>query len=265
MSLILKVAVQGQDAHLFRFGSSEVSLGRLQGNDILLAHDSVADHHARIVTRDGRHILVDMKTEHGTFVNGRRMTAPIIVCEGDVIRVGAYEVGLLEREPPGETERAFLEALSQNPNDDDSRSVYSDWLDEQSRRDEADFLRTQLALKGIGPANPSFRDLSSVLTALAPLVSPSWRRLVARPPIEKCPVRFELICPKRWDALKPTGSLTERFCDACKKNVHFAPTVAAARRLALTGHCVAIDVAQARSEDDLDPPVRMVGMIAPPS
>lgn len=91
------------------------------------------------------------------------------------------------------------------------------------------------------------------------------RRTVARPPIEKCAIRFELACPMRWDALAPTGSPNARYCNTCKKNVYYAPTVREARRLAIDGHCVAVDVGQSRSRDDLDSePVMLAGLIAPP-
>jgi hypothetical protein len=91
-----------------------------------------------------------------------------------------------------------------------------------------------------------------------------WRRAVARPALENCNVRFELVCPKRWDALSPTASPKERYCDACKKNVHYADTVFEASSLASRGHCVAVDLAQPRSPNDLAPrPPPMAGAIAP--
>jgi hypothetical protein len=92
-----------------------------------------------------------------------------------------------------------------------------------------------------------------------------WRRTVARPPIEKCAIRFELVCPKRWDALEPTDAPGQRFCGGCQKNVHYAPTVDDARRLALAGHCVAVDIVERRYTGDLDALPPMAGMIAPPA
>jgi hypothetical protein len=126
-------------------------------------------------------------------------------------------------------------------------------------------LRAQLALKDMLSEDPRFQELASRLEILAKRMPLDWRRTVARPPIEQCAVRFELVCPKRWDSLTPTASPKERYCDACKRNVHYAPTVYEAQALALAGHCVAVDIAQQRSPNDLAPrPPPMAGMVVPP-
>ena len=69
---------------------SEVILGRLGDNDLILPGDSsVSRHHARI-RREGDHYLIeDNKSRHGVEVNGRK----IISCRlkaGDVITIGKF-------------------------------------------------------------------------------------------------------------------------------------------------------------------------------
>jgi uncharacterized protein (TIGR02996 family) len=189
----------------------------------------------------------------------------MVLREPHTLRIGTYSLEVFDREPPSEDEARFLDAIKTNPGDDDTRAVYCDWLEEHGRADDAEFLRAQLALRDMMPEDPRFQQLASRLAALAPGMGLDWRRTVARPPIEQCPIRFELVCPKKWDALTPTASPKERFCDACKKNVHYAPTVFEAQTLARAGHCVAVDVAQERSANDLAPRLPpTAGMPAPP-
>jgi uncharacterized protein (TIGR02996 family) len=163
-----------------------------------------------------------------------------------------------------EIERSFLDAIEINPRDDDARAVYGDWLDENGRRDEAEFLRAQLTIKTLTPDDARFQELSTTMREIAPKLSPEWRRTVAQPPLENCGLQFEIKCPKRWDALAPTASPTERFCDSCNRNVHYASTAAEARRLVLANHCVVVDIAAQRYPNDLRPAPPMPGMFSPP-
>lgn len=274
--VILNVAVLGDTPHLFRFQHNEITIGSELANDIMLAHDSVSPRHARLLRRDDRYIIVDLKSGSGTWVNGRVVQAPTLITEDDNIRIGSYEVAVLDREPPPPTEKRFLDAIDAAPMDDDTRAVYADWLEEHGRHDEAEFLRAQIEVKGMAPQHPRFEALSKRITTLGPTMSSSWRRAVARPLIERCDaserqdsngVRFELQCPQRWDQLQSTGSPSRRHCDVCNRDVHYASNIVAARRLAMAGHCVAVDVApEHRYPGDLDRARFGVtaGIIAPP-
>ena len=164
-----------------------------------------------------------------------------------------------------EVERAFLDRLEAEPRDDESRSVYADWLEEHSRLEEAELIRVQLQLKSLGAEDPRLGILGARLRELASKVDPAWRRSIARPAIEGCDVRFELLCPKSWDSLAPTSAPDVRFCGACRKDVHYATSIEEAREHAFRGECVAVDVSLRREPRDLDPRGRLmfVGRIAP--
>ena len=63
------------------FDQNEVTIGRVQGNDIVLPKGNISKRHSRIVLRDGKFIIVDLKSTNGTSVippNGhwRRLRAP---------------------------------------------------------------------------------------------------------------------------------------------------------------------------------------------
>src|ERR1700685_1384055 len=72
------------------FEKSEISVGRIQGNDLVLSKGNVSKHHARLLSRDGRFIVTDLKSTNGTYVNGRKTSQATIVREGDKIYVGDF-------------------------------------------------------------------------------------------------------------------------------------------------------------------------------
>ncbi len=72
------------------FDSTEVSVGRVQGNHIVLPKGNVSKRHARLLYRDGRFIVTDLNSTNGTYVNRRRIAQATIVREGDRIYVGDF-------------------------------------------------------------------------------------------------------------------------------------------------------------------------------
>jgi hypothetical protein len=82
-------------------------------------------------------------------------------------------------------------------------------------------------------------------------LSPSWRRVVARSPIENCSLAFKFRCPKQWEKLRRTEVASVRFCDACYQAVYYCGSIDEGREHAASGRCVALDASVARSQDDL--------------
>jgi pilus assembly protein CpaF len=76
------------------FDKSEINVGRVQGNDLMLPKGNVSKHHARLLFRDGRFIVTDLKSTNGTYVNGRKISQATIVREGDKIYVGDFVLRL---------------------------------------------------------------------------------------------------------------------------------------------------------------------------
>src|SRR5512132_3577757 len=72
------------------FDRSEINVGRVQGNDLVLPKGNVSKRHARLLYRDGRFIVTDLKSTNGTYVNGRKIAQATIVREGDKIYVGDF-------------------------------------------------------------------------------------------------------------------------------------------------------------------------------
>lgn len=65
-----------------------VVLGRSAEADIVLEDPYASEFHMRLVRQDGGLVLHDLGTTNGTYVNGRRVNAPIALSKGDAIQVG---------------------------------------------------------------------------------------------------------------------------------------------------------------------------------
>src|SRR5688572_19406429 len=60
----------------------------------MLPKGNVSKHHARLLFRDGRFIVTDLKSTNGTYVNGRKIAQATIVREGDKIYIGDFVLRL---------------------------------------------------------------------------------------------------------------------------------------------------------------------------
>ncbi len=76
------------------FEKNEINVGRVQGNDLVLPKGNVSKHHARLLFRDARFIVTDLKSTNGTYVNGRKIAQATIVREGDKIYIGDFVICL---------------------------------------------------------------------------------------------------------------------------------------------------------------------------
>ncbi len=63
-------------------------LGREAACDISIANDQVSRRHARISLEGAAHVIEDLGSSNGTFVNGERLTGPRALKSGDEIRLG---------------------------------------------------------------------------------------------------------------------------------------------------------------------------------
>ncbi|GAC1539966.1 MAG: hypothetical protein NVS3B10_04670 [Polyangiales bacterium] len=90
MSFAVTISEKGGQERREVFDKNEISIGRVQGNDLLLPKGNVSKRHARIVFRDGRFIVTDLKSTNGSYVNGHRIAQATIVREGDKIYIGDF-------------------------------------------------------------------------------------------------------------------------------------------------------------------------------
>jgi hypothetical protein len=78
---------QGRPETSFPLTKDSSTLGRHRNNDIVISDPKVSSFHARIDRGPDGHLIVDLKSRNGSYVNGKRVeTGPL--ANGDEIRVG---------------------------------------------------------------------------------------------------------------------------------------------------------------------------------
>src|SRR5882672_1946997 len=92
----IHIQEKGGEQRRMVFNKPEVTIGRVQGNDIVLPKGNVSKRHARIVLKDGKFIIVDLKSTNGTYVNGRKITSPLVVKDSDKIYIGDFILSIEE-------------------------------------------------------------------------------------------------------------------------------------------------------------------------
>ena len=64
------------------------TVGRSPDADIIIDDPYASDFHARVSAEDGQTRVEDLGSTNGTYVNGRRITAPTGVVKGDTVQIG---------------------------------------------------------------------------------------------------------------------------------------------------------------------------------
>ncbi len=93
---LISLAEKGGGTKRLSFDQEEVTVGRLDENDIPLNKGNVSKYHARFVFKGGKYIVVDLKSTNGTFINGKKIAAPQVVKPTDKVYIGDYIINLLD-------------------------------------------------------------------------------------------------------------------------------------------------------------------------
>ncbi|MFM1872938.1 MAG: hypothetical protein RL398_2360 [Planctomycetota bacterium] len=75
-------------------------IGRKPGNDLVLADEKTSGVHCEIVREGDRHVLRDLGSTNGTFLDGKRVNE-LVLTPGDVITVGRLRVKFRDRDEAG--------------------------------------------------------------------------------------------------------------------------------------------------------------------
>src|SRR5688572_24051572 len=90
----LTINEKGGPSRQESFEKTEITIGRVQGNDVILPKGNISKRHSRIVLKDGKFIIVDLKSTNGTYVNGKKITAPQVIKSTDKIYIGDFTIQL---------------------------------------------------------------------------------------------------------------------------------------------------------------------------
>ena len=91
-SIVISLASDPASATVFPLDSGVLTVGRVEGVDIVLPSGEISRRHARIGVKDGRVVVEDLGSSNGTLINGARITGQRVLGPGDVASIGPYEL-----------------------------------------------------------------------------------------------------------------------------------------------------------------------------
>lgn len=77
-----------QTGKRYPLGDDDATLGREAENTVVIASDQASRRHARIFVSGGAHVLVDLDSTNGTFLNSRLVKEQTLR-HGDVLRIAS--------------------------------------------------------------------------------------------------------------------------------------------------------------------------------
>jgi len=90
----LTLTEKGGETRVLTFDKDEITIGRVSGNDIVLAKGNISKRHTRRTKIAAGMEIADLKSTNGTFVNGRKIGGPTVVAPSDRIYVGDFLIGI---------------------------------------------------------------------------------------------------------------------------------------------------------------------------
>src|SRR4030081_2229143 len=97
MSFSVILTEKGGATQRLDFEAEEITIGRVDENDICLPKGNISKKHTKIVVKDGKIIVLDLKSTNGTYVNGKKLAGPQVIAPTDKVYIGDF---ILNIEPP---------------------------------------------------------------------------------------------------------------------------------------------------------------------
>lgn len=107
------------------FDQGEVTIGRVQGNDLMLPKGNVSKRHCRLERTEGGFVVADQNSTNGTYVNRRRITQATAVREGDRIYIGDFVLRLELGEAPAPHQASPADLIPEVP----AEPVDEEWVE----------------------------------------------------------------------------------------------------------------------------------------
>jgi pSer/pThr/pTyr-binding forkhead associated (FHA) protein len=86
--VVVHSADKERNGQRFPLGEDDATLGRDAANTVVIASDQASRRHARIFVSGGAHVLVDLDSTNGTFLNSTLVKEQTLR-NGDVIRIAS--------------------------------------------------------------------------------------------------------------------------------------------------------------------------------
>ncbi len=99
--MVSLVTIKGPNAgQCFALNGDSLLIGRQEDVAIYLDSLAVSRQHARVERHGGEYFIEDVGSSNGTFLNGKRLVAPTLLTEKDVLQIGPYVLRLRPDPPP---------------------------------------------------------------------------------------------------------------------------------------------------------------------
>jgi hypothetical protein len=72
----------------------EITIGRAETSDLVIDDEFASTNHARLIKKDGDWVVQDLGSTNGTFLDGQRLSTPVVLKLGAEVRIGktAFEL-----------------------------------------------------------------------------------------------------------------------------------------------------------------------------
>ncbi len=115
---MLEIKIVHRDTTILtRILESQVIIGRSKDADIKLEDNLCSRKHLKIYNQDNTWLAVDLNSSNGTFYNERLLSGPVVLHEGDKLKIGFHEVFVKHMVNIGQTNgtREFPEEKTNHP------------------------------------------------------------------------------------------------------------------------------------------------------
>jgi pilus assembly protein CpaF len=85
MSFKLSVRQGPRPNLVFELEGDSYTIGREAGNEIVIEDAQVSRRHAQLTRQGNTYLVEDIGSTNGTYVNGKRVTAPVLLSNGDML------------------------------------------------------------------------------------------------------------------------------------------------------------------------------------
>lgn len=98
---VLSVIEKGSsEEKRYSLAKGAFTIGKEEGNTLVLQRQNISRKHCEIAYYNNQYVVKDLGSSNGTFVNGQKITTPVILKDGDAIQLGDFTVKYIERDSP---------------------------------------------------------------------------------------------------------------------------------------------------------------------
>lgn len=87
---VVTVTEPGGEHYSRVFTDDTILIGRNEDSDLVLRDGNVSGRHGQLSLRDGKFIITDLNSTNGIYVNGRQVTAPIVIAGPNKIHIAVF-------------------------------------------------------------------------------------------------------------------------------------------------------------------------------